>query len=108
MTTPHTSPLGDATIRRVFWRVMPFLFLALFFNYLDRINIGFASLRMNPDLGFNGAILGFGGSIFFLGYMLLEVPSNLMMHRLGARIWIARILLSWGLIAALMAFVWNA
>ncbi len=104
---PQTGPLGDATIRRVFWRVMPFLFLAMFFNYLDRINIGFASLRMNQDLSLSPAVFGFGASIFFLGYMVLEVPSNLAMHRLGARLWIARILLSWGLIAALMAFVWN-
>jgi ACS family tartrate transporter-like MFS transporter len=99
--------IGDATMRRVFWRVMPLLFLAMFFNYLDRINIGFASLRMNKDLALDPAVFGFGASIFFAGYMLLEVPSNLMMHRLGARIWIARILLSWGLVAALTAFVWD-
>lgn len=100
--------LEQSTMRRVYWRLVPLLFLAMFFNYLDRINIGFASLRMNHDLGLSPAVFGFGASVFFVGYMVLEVPSNIMLHRLGARIWIARILLSWGLIAALMAFAWNA
>jgi D-galactonate transporter len=102
-----SSALEEATIRRVYWRVVPMFFLAMFFNYLDRINIGFASLRMNQDLGLSPAVFGFGASVFFVGYMLLEVPSNLMLHRFGARRWIARILVSWGLVAALMAFVWN-
>jgi len=97
-----------ATMRRVFWRLVPFLFAAMFFNYLDRINIGFASLRMNQDLGLSPAVFGFGASVFFIGYMVLEVPSNIMLHRLGARVWIARILVSWGLVAALMAFAWSA
>ncbi|MBV8095127.1 MAG: MFS transporter [Acetobacteraceae bacterium] len=96
------------TMRRVYWRLVPMLFCAMFFNYLDRINIGFAGLRMNHDIGLTAAQFGFGASVFFAGYMVLEVPSNLMLHRIGARVWIARILLSWGLIASLMAFVWNA
>ena len=95
---PDAQRGNTSTIRRVYWRVIPLFFLAMFFNYLDRINIGFASLRMNGDLGFGPAVFGFGASIFF-GYMLL--------YRLGARLWLARILLSWGLIAALMAFVWS-
>lgn len=100
--------LEESTIRRVYWRLVPLLFVAMFFNYLDRINIGFAGLRMNHDLAFSPAVFGFGASVFFFGYMLLEVPSNMMLHRLGARIWIARILITWGLIAALTAFAWNA
>jgi MFS family permease len=94
-----------STMRRIYWRLIPLLFLAVLLNYLDRINIGFAALRMNRDLGFTPAVFGFGASIFFVGYMLTEVPSNLMLHRLGARIWIARILITWGAVATLMALV---
>jgi sugar phosphate permease len=100
--------IETATVRRVYWRIVPLLFFAMFFNYLDRINIGFAGLRMNHDLGFSPSVFGFGASVFFVGYMVLEVPSNMMLHRLGARIWIARILISWGLVASLTAFVWSA
>jgi MFS transporter, ACS family, tartrate transporter len=96
-----------ATMRKVFRRLMPLLFAMMFFNYLDRINIGFAALDMNGDLGFSPAVFGFAGSIFFAGYMLLEVPSNLLLHRVGARRWIARILLTWGAVAAATAFVFN-
>jgi ACS family tartrate transporter-like MFS transporter len=100
--------LEAVTVRRVYWRLVPLLFLAMFFNYLDRINLGFASLRMNHDLGLSPGVFGFGASVFFLGYMLLEVPSNMLLHRLGARIWIARILVTWGAVATLMAYVWSA
>ncbi|MEM5436798.1 MFS transporter [Paraburkholderia diazotrophica] len=96
-----------ATMRKVYGRLMPLLFAMMFFNYLDRINIGFAALDMNGDMGFNPAVFGFAGSIFFFGYMLLEVPSNLLLHRVGARRWIARILLTWGAVAAATAFVFN-
>ena len=97
-----------STMRRVYWRLIPVLFAAVLLNYLDRINIGFAALRMNHDLGFTSAVFGFGASIFFVGYMLTEVPSNLMLHRLGARVWIARILLTWGTVATAMALVSGA
>jgi sugar phosphate permease len=100
--------LEAETMRRVFRRLIPLLFAMMFFNYLDRINIGFAALRMNKDLGFSPSVFGFGASIFFLGYMLVEVPSNLALHRFGARKWLARILLSWGAVATAMAFVWSA
>lgn len=104
--------MGDCiekdTIRRIFWRIVPLFFAMMFLNYLDRINIGFAGLRMNQDLGFSPATFGFGASIFFAGYMVLEVPSNLMLHWLGARVWLSRILISWGAIAAGMAFTANA
>jgi MFS family permease len=96
-----------ATMRKVYGRLMPLLFAMMFFNYLDRINIGFAALDMNRQLGFSPAVFGFAGSIFFFGYMLLEVPSNLLLHRVGARRWIARILLTWGAVAAATAFVFN-
>jgi MFS transporter, ACS family, tartrate transporter len=96
-----------ATMRKVYGRLMPLLFAMMFFNYLDRINIGFAALDMNSDMGFSPAVFGFAGSIFFFGYMLLEVPSNLLLHRVGARRWIARILLTWGAVAAATAFVFN-
>jgi MFS transporter, ACS family, tartrate transporter len=96
------------TINRIYWRIIPLFFAMMFFNYLDRINIGFAGLRMNADLGFGPAVFGFGASIFFLGYMVLEVPSNLMLHWVGARVWLARILMTWGAVATCMAFVSSA
>ena len=96
-----------ATMRKVYRRLIPLLFAMMFFNYLDRINIGFAALDMNGDVGFGPAVYGFAGSIFFVGYMLLEVPSNLLLHRVGPRRWIARILLTWGAVAAATAFVFN-
>ena len=102
-----TDTVETDTIRRVYRRLIPLLFAMMFFNYLDRINIGFAALDMNRQLGFTPAVFGFAGSIFFFGYMLLEVPSNLLLHRFGARRWIARILLTWGAVAALTALVWN-
>src|SRR5665647_121028 len=97
--------LETSTINRIYWRIIPLFFAMMFFNYLDRINIGFAGLRMNHDLGFGPAIFGFGASIFFLGYMVLEIPSNLMLHLVGARVWLARILITWGAVATAMAFV---
>jgi MFS transporter, ACS family, tartrate transporter len=100
--------LETTTIHRVYWRIIPLFFVMMFFNYLDRINIGFAALRMNQDLGFGPAVFGFGASIFFVGYMVLEVPSNLMLHRVGARLWLARILISWGMVATCMAFASSA
>ncbi len=71
------------------------------------MNVGFAALHMNEDLGFSPSVYGFGAGIFFLGYIAFEVPSNLALHRFGARIWIARIMISWGLVACAMAFVWS-
>ncbi len=97
--------VAEPTMRRVYWRLIPILFLAVFLNYLDRINIGFAALEMNQQLGFSAAVFGFGASVFFVGYMLLEVPSNMILHRVGARVWIGRIMISWGLVAAAFAFV---
>jgi len=90
---------------RVTWRLIPFLFLCYVFAYLDRVNVGFAKLQMLDDLHFSESIYGLGAGIFFLGYFLFEVPSNMMLHKVGARKWIARIMISWGLISACMVFV---
>jgi MFS family permease len=93
------------TIRKVMWRLMPFLFVCYFAAYLDRVNVGFAKLQMNAALGLSEAAYGFGAGLFFLSYFLLEVPSNLALDRFGARLWIARIMLSWGVISGLFAFI---
>ncbi len=101
------EPLEHETIRRIAWRLMPLLMLGYFCAYLDRVNVGFAGLTMNKALGFSGAEFGFGAGVFFIGYFIAELPSNLILAKVGARRWIARILLTWGIISALTAFVWN-
>jgi len=101
------DPLERETIKRVAWRLMPVLMLGYFCNFLDRVNVGMAAPTMNPDLGFSAAVFGFGAGIFFLGYFLFEIPSNLILNKVGARRWIARILISWGIVSGLTAFVWN-
>lgn len=93
--------------RKVGMRLLPFVGLLYFVNYLDRTNIGFAKLRMNGDLGLTETTFGLASGLFFIGYLLLEVPSNLALHRVGARRWLARIMLTWGIIAAATAFVPN-
>lgn len=97
--------LEQTTTRKVTLRLIPFLFLCFTISILDRVNIGFAALQMNEDLGFSHAVYGFGAGIFFVGYFLLEVPGSAMMARIGARKWISRIMVSWALIAIAMAFV---
>jgi D-galactonate transporter len=94
----------DGLYRRVSWRLMPFLFLCYVAAYLDRVNVGFAKLQMLSDLRFSDTVYGIGAGMFFVGYFLFEVPSNLLMTRTGARIWIARIMISWGLISSAMMF----
>ncbi|USX20702.1 MFS transporter [Oxalobacteraceae bacterium OTU3REALA1] len=98
-----SDPL-DSLYRRVSWRLMPFLFLCYVAAYLDRVNVGFAKLQMLSDLRFSDTVYGIGAGIFFVGYFLFEVPSNLLMTRTGARIWIARIMISWGVISSAMMF----
>lgn len=95
----------QALIRKVTWRLIPFMFLLYIIAYLDRVNVGMAKLQMQPEVGFSESVFGLGLGIFFLGYFLLEIPSNLIMERVGARIWIARIMVTWGLIAGAMMFV---
>jgi ACS family tartrate transporter-like MFS transporter len=101
------DPLERETIRRVAWRLMPLLMLGYFCAYLDRVNVGFAGLTMNKALGFSAAAFGFGSGVFFVGYFLAEIPSNLALNRIGARRWIARILFTWGIISGLTAAVWS-
>jgi MFS family permease len=99
---------GRAVLRKVTVRLVPYLMLLYFVNYLDRVNIGFAGpAGMNRELGLSATAFGFASGVFFIGYLLLEVPSNLALHRFGARRWIARILLTWGIVATAMAFAPN-
>ncbi len=90
---------------RVTWRLLPFLLLLYIISWLDRVNVGFAKLQMNGDLGLSDTAYGLGAGIFFIGYGLCEIPSNLLLVRYGARIWIARIMVTWGIISAAMMFV---
>ena len=100
--------IDPTTMRRVSVRLLPLLCLGYIFAYLDRSNVGFAALQMNRELGFSPAVFGFGAGIFFLGYASFEIPSNLILLRVGARVWMARIAITWGLIACLMLFVRTA
>src|SRR5881392_1225967 len=93
------------TTRRMRLRLLPFLFLLYVIAFLDRINIGFAALTMNRELAITSHQFGLLAGIFFIGYAVCEIPSNLLLHKIGARIWMARILISWGMVAALTGFV---
>ncbi len=99
------SEIETSTIRAISWRLIPFLVLAYFFSYLDRVNLGFAALTMNAELKFTPLIFSWGAGIFFIGYFIFEVPSNLALEKFGASRWIARIMVTWGIISALMATV---
>lgn len=106
--TPARSPadtLDDALYRKVNWRIIPLFIVCFLFAYLDRVNISFAKLEMQSDLGFSDTVYGLGASLFFVGYFLFEVPSNVLLHKIGARLWIARIMVSWGITSACMMFV---
>src|SRR3954464_6313185 len=92
--------IRDVTLRKVSRRLIPFLFVLYIVAWLDRVNVGFAALQMNSDLAFSASAFGFGSGVFFIGYCLFEVPSNLILHRVGARLWIARIMITWGAISA--------
>ncbi|MBB3008549.1 MFS transporter [Cupriavidus alkaliphilus] len=111
MTTTAVNPgvsdaaFEDATYRKVSWRLVPFLLLCYVVAYLDRVNVGFAKLQMLNDLQFSETVYGLGAGIFFIGYFLFEVPSNVILHKVGARVWIARIMITWGAISAAMMFV---
>jgi ACS family tartrate transporter-like MFS transporter len=99
------EPLEQRTIAKVSARLIPFLILCFFVAYLDRVNVGFAALTMNKDLGLSASAFGFGAGIFFIAYFLFEVPSNLLLARVGARKWIARIMFSWGVVSGATAFI---
>src|SRR5207249_8279091 len=109
--TPSISiPYSDVQSRetaaysKVTWRLIPFLFLCYVVAYLDRVNVGFAKLQMLNDLKFSETVYGLGAGIFFIGYFFFEVPSNVLLQRIGARVWIARIMITWGVISGAMMF----
>lgn len=108
MSTETISPIERATMRKVGWRLIPFLMLCYLFAMIDRANIGMASLQMNEDLGLTKAAFGFASSLYFITYFIFEIPSNLALERFGARRWIARIMITWGLISGGTAFVQGA
>jgi ACS family tartrate transporter-like MFS transporter len=99
------NPLEARTIEKVSARFLPLLIVCYFVAYLDRVNVSFAALTMNADLGLSATVYGFGAGIFFIAYFLFEVPSNVLLVRFGARTWIARIMFSWGLLSGAMAFI---
>src|SRR6266852_9403556 len=114
MNAAKSATAGETTmderpdiIAKTARRILPILMICYFAAFLDRVNIGFAALTMNGDLGLSASAFGFGAGIFFLGYVLCELPSNLVLARVGARRWIARILITWGVISGLTAFAWG-
>lgn len=106
-TNTSNTLVGTTTEKKVRWRLLPFLALLYFVAYLDRLNIGYASITMNEDLGISSQQFGLIAGIFFIGYFLFEVPSNIFMKKFGARVWISRILVSWGIISTITAFAQN-
>jgi ACS family tartrate transporter-like MFS transporter len=100
-----TEAFKAAVIRKIAWRILPLVIIAYCVAFVDRANIAVAALTMNKDLGLSPFAYGLGAGVFFLGYFLLEVPSNLILERVGARLWIARIMFTWGIISAACAFV---
>ena len=99
------DPIAAAALRKATWRLIPLIALGYGTAYMDRVNISFAALQMNRDLHFSNTVYGFGAGLFFLSYAACEIPSNLMLYRFGARRWLARIMVTWGLIAMAMIFV---
>ncbi len=104
-TVAQRDQVERETMRRVSWRLMPFLILAYLLCYIDRVNVGFAALQMNKALGIDPKIYGLGAAIFSIGHFILEVPSNLALALFGARTWIARIMISWGIVSAAFALI---
>ncbi|WP_321924428.1 MFS transporter [Paraburkholderia guartelaensis] len=103
-TYPSAEASQSALYAKVAWRLVPLLFLCYVAAYLDRVNVGFAKLQMLKDLGFSETVYGLGAGIFFIGYFIFEVPSNIILHKVGARIWIARVMITWAIISGLMMF----
>src|SRR5215217_1080803 len=104
MPSVETPQLEEATYKKVASRLIPFLFLCYIVAFLDRVNVGFAKLQMASDLKFSDAVYGAGAGIFFIGYFLFEVPSNVILEKVGARVWIARIMITWGVISSAFMF----
>src|SRR5882757_3246219 len=103
--SPASEALSEVAVGKATRRLVWLLVLLYVINYLDRVNVGFAALRMNADIGLSSAAYGLGAGLFFVGYFFFEVPSNLIMHKVGAKAWMARIMISWGVLACAMAFV---
>lgn len=97
--------IESSTVKKTMVRILPFVFICYVIAFLDRVNLGYAALEMNADLSLSAEAFGLLSGIFFIGYFLFEVPSNMMMHKVGARIWIARIMITWGIITIATAFV---
>src|SRR5712672_3124897 len=97
------NSVGERARRRILRRIMPYLFVLFIIAYLDRVNVGYAALQMKGDLSFTDEVLGFGAGVFFWGYFLLEIPGSILVERWSARKWICRIMLTWGVLAALTA-----
>ena len=108
MNADSLAAQEDAIFVKAAWRLIPFLGLLYVVNFLDRVNVGFAALTMNKDIGLGAEAYGWGAGIFFIGYFIFEVPSNVILERVGARLWIFRIMLSWGVVSAATAFVHGA
>jgi len=103
--TSSADPALTGIMTKITWRILPFLMVSYFIAFIDRVNAGFAALQMNHDIGLTQAAFGLGGGLFYVTYVLFEIPSNLAMKKVGPRLWIARIMVSWGLVSAAMAFV---
>lgn len=108
MASCQIDSTGDQVIRKVILRIVPFILLLYIVNFIDRVNMGFAGLTMNQELGINAAAFGLVSGIFFLGYILFEYPSARMMQRWGPRLWLPRILITWGIIVMLLSLVSSA
>src|SRR3989440_12909218 len=104
-TAANAKELSAVPLRKITWRLIPFLFLLYTIAWLDRVNVGFAALEMTADLGFSSVTFGFGSGIFFLGYCLFEIPSNIILKRVGARLLISRTIGTWGLTSPILASV---
>src|SRR5271163_2502204 len=104
-TVSGTKVDGRALYAKISWRLIPYMFLLYIVAYMDRVNVGFAAMDMQRDLHFSNTVYGAGAGIFFLGYALCDLPSSLILRRVGTRIWIARIMISWGVVSACMIWV---
>jgi ACS family tartrate transporter-like MFS transporter len=100
----HHSELETRTLKKVSRRIIPYIFVLYIIAFLDRVNIGYAALEMNKELSLTASAMGLISGIFFIGYFLFEVPSNMLMHRVGARKWIGRIMITWGLVVVITAW----
>lgn len=108
MNTQSVKEVERRTIKKTMWRLLPFILLLYIIAYLDRVNLGYAALEMNADLALSAEVFGLLSGIFFIGYFLFEVPSNMLLHKVGARFWIARIMITWGLVVVLTGFAQSA